>query len=183
LPLERLSAMDSEGSPSLDQWAMSLFSDEPKLLALAKRVSEATGAPILGGIAVFLHGYRRTTQDIDLYAEDPEQAAAALEGLGAKWDPGARQHVLDGVPIHLVTDKEVGGPPAETVELRGCRVVSLADLIRLKLESGLDRIARAKDLADVVELIRALELDKEFAAKLPKPLRKPFKRLVEAVRP
>jgi len=161
---------------------MSLFSDEPHLLDLARRVSAATGAPVLGGIAVFLHGYRRTTEDVDLFADDAERVAAALRELGAEWDAERREHRLDGVPIHIVTANDTGGPPAETVEITGVRLISLPDLVRIKLASGLGRVERAKDLADVVELIRAVPLDATFAARLPKEQRVAFRKLVDAVR-
>ena len=167
---------------ALDRIAMSLLSEDPELLKLARRVSRAARAPVLGGIAVFLHGYRRTTADIDLYAADPAAVGDALVGLGARWDAKKREFVLDGVPIHLVTDKETGGPPKETVERRGIRVVGLADLIRFKLESGLNRPARAQDVADVVALIREVPLDKRFAPRLPPSMRAAFKKLVDSVR-
>jgi hypothetical protein len=168
-------------SPTLDWWALSLLSSESELLELARRVATATGAPVLGGIAVFLHGYRRTTEDIDLQASDPNAVADALRGLGAEWDESNRQFVLDGVPIHLVTDAQTGGPAAEIVEIQGVPTVSLPDLIRFKLRSGLDRPQRAQDLADVVELIKRVPLSKAFAARLPRAQRAPFKQLVDAI--
>jgi len=161
---------------------MSLFTEDPELLKLTRRVTEATGAPALGGIAVFLHGYRRTTQGIDLYAANPDQTRAALEALGASWAPGSRGFVLEGVAIQLVTDRETGGPPEATETRQGVLVVSLADLVRTKLRSGLDNLNRARDLADVVELIRHVPLDKRFAARLPREQRPAFEKLVEAVR-
>jgi len=166
----------------LGRWAMSLFSDDPELLKLARRVSAATGAPIVGGIAVFLHGYRRTTEDIDVFAGDAPEVADALERLGARWDDSQREFVLEGVPIHLVTAADTGGPPRETIEIDEVRVVGLADLIRFKLRSGLRRPERAQDVADVIALIRTARLDKRFAARLPAPLRAGFKKLVDAVR-
>jgi hypothetical protein len=166
----------------LDRWAMSLFSEDPELLRLARRVCEATGAPVVGGIAVFLHGYRRTTEDIDLFVADAKAAADALERMGARWDDGPREFVLEGVPIHLVTEAQTGGPPQETTEIANVRVVGLADLVRFKLKSGLGRPDRAQDIADVLALIRTVPLDKRFAAKLPPPLRAGFKALVDAVR-
>ncbi|MBI4878555.1 MAG: hypothetical protein HY812_02705 [Planctomycetes bacterium] len=161
---------------------MSLLSDDPRLLILARQVTAATGAPVVGGIAVFLHGYRRTTADIDLLAAAPRETAAVLEKLGATWDEQHREHVLDGVPIHLVTLDQAGGPPQEIVRIQGVAAVSLRDLVRQKLRTGLDRPDRAQDLADVVELIRHVPLDKRFASRLPKTLRVPFKKLVDAVR-
>jgi predicted nucleotidyltransferase component of viral defense system len=86
------------------------------------------------------------------------------------------------VAIQLVTDRETGGPPEATETRQGVLVVSLADLVRTKLRSGLDNLNRARDLADVVELIRHVPLDKRFAARLPREQRPAFEKLVEAVR-
>ena len=61
-------------------------------------------------------------------------------------------------------------------------MVSLKDLIAIKLRYGLDHAGRAKDVADVQELIRAIPPDKRFAGKLPKELRASFKSMVDAVR-
>ncbi|MEW6746357.1 MAG: hypothetical protein AB1486_26750 [Planctomycetota bacterium] len=152
------------------------------MLRLARRLCEATGAPVLGGIAVFLHGYRRTTQDIDLYADDGSELARSLEALGAEWDAVHREYVVEGIPVHIVTAQETGGAPRNVNALRGIMTVSLPDLVTFKLRSGLDRLDRAQDLADVVELVRHVPLDKRFAARLPKELRTPFKKLVDAVR-
>jgi hypothetical protein len=169
-------------SVRLDRWAMSLFAEDPELLKLARRVTTATGAPVLGGIAVFLHGYRRTTEDIELYAADPAAVRTALEAIGARWVPEASELVLDGVSIQLVTDRETGGPPEVTEERQGVLVVSLADLVRTKLRAGLEDLNRARDVADVVELIRSVPLDKRFAARLPREQRSAFEKLVDAVR-
>jgi hypothetical protein len=166
---------------ALDRWAMSLFDEEPALLRLAARVTSATGAPAVGGIAVFLHGYRRTTEDIDLFAGDPAAVAEALRREGASWDTDRREHRLEGVAIHLVSADETA-PPAATARVQEVLVVSLPDLVRMKLETGLDRVERAKDLADVVELIRRVPLDGAFAARLPRAQRAAFRKLWRAVR-
>ena len=47
---------------------------------------------------------------------------------------------------------------------------------------GLDNLNRSKAVADVVELVRRVPLDKRFAAKLQKELRGVFKKIVDAVR-
>ena len=56
------------------------------------------------------------------------------------------------------------------------------EVVRWKLASGLDNLDRARDLADVVELIRRVPLDKTFAANVPKEHRAAFRKLVDAVR-
>src|SRR5205085_6414986 len=93
-----------------------------------------------------------------------------------------REHVLDNVPIHTVTPEDAGHAVEKTSLIDGVRVVSLKDLIVIKLRCGLDNLGRSKDVADVVELIRRIPLDKRFSAKLPSNLRAAFKKLVDAVR-
>lgn len=161
--------------------ALGLFGDKSILLETAAHLSAAGLGPVVGGVAVFLHGYRRTTSDIDLYCEDPAAAAAALLALGATWDADRREHLLDCIPIRLVTRAQTGDAPRKETEIQGVLVISLADLIRFKLRSGIGNIARSQDLADVVALIRAAGLDKSFAARLPSELRADYRKLVEAV--
>src|SRR5262245_61283033 len=91
--------------------ALSVFEKPSHLLEVARRAARATDRPVLGGVAVFLHGYERTTTDVDLFSDDPEMTAAALSGTGASWDRKGRQHVLDGVPVQIVTSEQTGGPP------------------------------------------------------------------------
>lgn len=164
-----------------DRMALSLFDAEPELLRLAKCVTDATGCPVVGGVAVFLHGYRRTTEDIDIYSADFKQTHDKLLAAGLKWDPKHREHVIEGVAVHMVGDDSLGGPPKRTSTIRGVKVVGLADIVRGKLTVGLEAMNRAKDIADVVELIRVIPMRKDFAPKLPKHLRAPFKALVEQV--
>lgn len=156
--------------------------DNDRILSVARSLAGRVDAPVLGGIAVYLHGYPRATADLDLYTPDRRVAAAQLEAAGAKWDAGRREHVVDGVPIHTVTPDDAGHVVEKISVIDGVRVVSLRDLIIIKLLCGLDNLGRSKDVADVVELIRRIPLDKRFAAKLPPDLRVTFKELVDAVR-
>ncbi len=61
------------------------------------------------------------------------------------------------------------------------RIVSLADLINLKLSSGTRSVLRSQDIADVIGLIRANQLSNSFVPKIAKPFRKDFLKLVDAV--
>ena len=137
---------------------------------------------MLGGIAVILHGYPRTTTDLDLYTSDRKVTDVQLRAAGARWDTGRREHLLDDVRIHTVTPSDAGHVVEKTSVLDGVRIVSLKDLIAIKLRCGLNNLNCAKDLGDVVELIRRVPLDKRFAGKLPPDLRADFKKFVDAVR-
>ena len=156
--------------------------DNDRILSVARSLRDRVQAPVLGGIAVYLHGYPRATADLDLYALDRSLTASQLEAAGAKWDSTRREHVLDAVPIHTVTPEDAKHIVERTSTLDGVRVVSLKDLIAIKMLCGLGNVRRTKDVADVVELICRVPLDKRFAAKLPSNLRAAFKKLVDAVR-
>jgi hypothetical protein len=156
--------------------------DNTRILDVARSLRDQVDAPVLGGIAVFLHGYLRTTGDLDLYTADRRRTAEQLEAAGAKWSSTRREHLMEGVRIHTVTPEDAGHKVERVSIIEGVRVVSLKDLIAIKLICGLKNVDRAKDLGDVQELIRAIPLDKRFAGKLPPALRSSFKSLVEAIR-
>jgi len=62
----------------------------------------------------------------------------------------------------------VSFPDPASAAVRGSRValLPLPKLIELKLASGMSAPHRLKDLADVIELVRAASLPKELAAAL-----------------
>ena len=107
---------------------------------------------------------------------------AQLEATGARWSRARREHVLDHVRIHTATPEDAGVTIEKTSIIDGIRVVTLTDLIAIKLLCGLRQPARGRDIGDVQELIRAIPLDKRFAAKLPKSIRPEFKAMVDVVR-
>ena len=151
------------------------------LLEVAKRVTEVAKVPVVGGIAALLHGCGRTTRDIDVYTDDFWATHQKLESAGFLWNSERREHTAQGIPIHMVGADQLGGVPNKQSTIKGVRVISLADLVRAKLTSGLESPRRAKDIADVLELIRVVPLKKDFAAKLPTRLRGTFKRFVDEV--
>jgi hypothetical protein len=156
--------------------------DNSRILEVARSIRDQVDAPVLGGIAVYLHGYPRSTVDLDLYTADRRVTAAQLLAAGAKWNAAPREHVLNDVRIHTVTPEDARHVVEKTSIIDGVRVVSLKDLIAIKLICGLNNTGRSKDIGDVEELIRAIPLDKRFAGKLPTALRAPFKTLVDGVR-
>lgn len=152
-----------------------------EMLALAKRVTEATGDPVVGGIAVLLHGGGRHTRDIDIYSSDFWKTHEKLEAAGIFWNKDRREHIIADVPVHLVAQDSLGGEPARISVIKGVKVIGLADVVRTKLTVGLEHIGRSKHIAHTIDLIERVPLDKTFAAKLPTHLRKPFKTLVDQV--
>lgn len=147
---------------------------------VALRESNVHGA-VIGGVAVVLHGYVRTTSDVDVYVSDLAAAGKALRARGFAFRRKDRSFIQAEVPIHLVTDSTAVAPsrPFETIE--DVVTVSLADLINMKLRSGTEKLTRAIDLADVIGLIRCRELTAEFARELDKDLRPTFRKLARAV--
>jgi hypothetical protein len=138
---------------------------------------------IIGGVAVVLHGYVRTTRDVDVAIRGPlDSCKEAFEDAGLTFDAKKREFDCDGVPVHLVPEEMARLSDADFIQIEGVQTVPLAELISIKLRSGLSSRARAMDLGDVVGLIRAHSLGNSFATKLDRAVRKEFKKLVEAVR-
>jgi hypothetical protein len=151
-------------------------------LRAGTRIVGINGA-VIGGVAIVLHGYVRTTVDVDVFLpERADEFAAALRAEGFRFDRSRREFVKGGVPVHIVTLDQIGTSPARQKEIERVRTVSLADLIGMKLRSGTKSVLRAIDLADVIGLIRSQHLDSRFAARIDKAVRPEFKKLVRAVR-
>lgn len=153
---------------------------------------------LLGGMALVFHGYRRLTEDVDLLLtrDGLSQFQEQLEGRGyVKAWTGAQKTFKDsvtGIRVEIITTGEFPGdgkpkpvdfpdPQAVAVELGGIKVVQLKTLIELKLASGLSASDRLKDLADVQELIRVLDLDREIANVLDASVQQEYLRLWSAV--
>lgn len=171
---------------SIRQEALLLLEGRGAILDTAREVSALLRAQkiegaVIGGIAVVLHGYVRTTVDIDVFTEQSQRLAAALEAHGFVFEADQRQFVKSGVPVHLVTIDEIKVPPRKLEERNGIRTVSLADLINMKLRTGTTDPLRAKDLADVIGLIEANRLSGDFAPRISGDLRPEFRKLVRAV--
>jgi hypothetical protein len=150
------------------------------------------------GMALFVHGYQRFTDDIDLLvtSEGLKRIHAELEGRGYLPPFAGSKSLRDtenGVKIEfLVTGgfpgdgkpKPVAFPdPAHaSTRIHDLQCLTLEALIELKLASGMTNVARAHDLGDVIALIRERKLDAAFAPKLNPYVRPKFLELVEAVR-
>ena len=142
---------------------------------------------IAGGMALFFHGFRRFTEDIDILVtrEGLDRIRRKLEGLGYVPVFSGSRNLRDadsGVRIEFLVTGEYPGdgkpkpvafpdPIEASIEKEGIRLLSLPKLIELKLASGMTEAARLRDLADVQELIRILRLRADFAEQL-----KPFVR-------
>jgi hypothetical protein len=148
---------------------------------------------VVGGLALFRHGYRRTTDDVDLLvtSSDLRKIHEHLDGLGYIPPFKNSKHLRDveeGVRIEFLTTGDFPGdgkpkevafpdPAIASTEADGIRYLNLIPLIELKLASGLSATHRRKDLVDVQELIKALTLPKDFAEKLRKSVAGEYSRL------
>lgn len=130
------------------------------MLELARRVTKTTDAPVVGALAVALHDWRRFTGDIDIYSADFWATHQRLEAAGIMWDSDHREHVIDGVAVQMAGDDSLGGSPTRVSTIEGVKVIGLADLIRGKLAVDLEVLKRAKDIVEVLELIRLIPLKK-----------------------
>ena len=150
-------------------------------LARIVRRLEERGIPyaIAGGMALFLHGYRRFTEDVDILVtrEGLQRIHTELTGLGYLRPFEKSKNLRDtesGVKIEFLVagdypgdgkSKSIAFPdPLSAAEVRnGVRVLGIAQLISLKIASGLTGAGRSKDLADVEELIKTLSLPESFS--------------------
>ena len=107
--------------------------DNTRIIEVARSIRDLVDAPVLGGLAVYLHGVARSTIDLDLYTLDRRHTADQLEAAGARWDVENREHILDGVRIHTVTPDDAKHTVGRISIIDGVRVVSLKDLIAIKL--------------------------------------------------
>jgi len=160
---------------------------------------EALGIPyaIVGGMANYKYGNPRMTEDVDLLvtSEDLKVIHEKLEGLGYIPPFTGSKHLRDTVTNTKVEFLTTGGFPGDGKPkpvafphpadcshiIDGIRYITLPSLIELKLASGMSNITRAKDIGDVVELIRANQLDEPFAGKLNPYVREKYLELYRAL--
>lgn len=151
---------------------------------------------VVGGMAMFAHGFRRFTEDVDLLVTRDAMTTIVerLEGLGYVQPVGTSTKLRDtitGVRIEFLIAGGFPGdgkpkpvsfpdPSAVSVELQGIHYVGLPTLVELKLASG-TAAHRAKDLGDVQELIRVLSLPRSFSEQLNPFVRDKFHELWDGV--
>jgi hypothetical protein len=132
---------------------------------------------VVGGMAVFAQGYRRTTDDLDILLTPEGFEAFRRLFVPKNYEPMPRRQKRFRDPVTGVTfDVLVTGlfpgtgkpgpiaypdPAAVSETIEKIRVIDLPTLIQLKLAAR-----RYQDFADVVNLIRVHNLDESFQAKL-----------------
>lgn len=152
---------------------------------------------VVGGMSLFLHGFRRFTEDVDVLVNADGLKAIHEKLVGLGYVPlyqGSKnlRDVARGVRIEfLVTGgfpgdgkpKPIAFPdPAECfVDKAGIRCIPLTKLLELKLASGMSNAGRLRDLADAQELIRHLNLPLELAEQLDSSVRDKYAELWSGV--
>lgn len=170
------------------------------LRRIAQRLDDL-GIPyaVGGGMAVFMHGFRRFTEDLDILVtrESLKLIHQHLDGRGYMPPFSGSKNLRDaelGVKIEfLVTGAFPGDgrpkpvwfpdPAAVLVEDAGIKYLKLATLVELKIASGMTNTERMKDLSDVQELIKARALTADFADELHPYVRDKYRELWTASRP
>jgi hypothetical protein len=169
------------------------------LRKITRRLDEL-GIPyaVVGGMALFFHGYRRFTEDVDILVtrEGLKEVHERLEGLGYVPPFTGSKHLRDaetGVKVEFLTTGDFPGdgkpkpvafpnPEEARVVVEGMQLLQLPRIVELKLASGMTNVGRLKDLADVQEMIRVLQLPEELAEQLNPFVRDKYRELWAAVR-
>lgn len=178
--------LDADLSWALEEGSMHFEQQSAVHKALQKithRLDEL-GVPyaLVGGMALFFHGVRRFTEDVDILVTPAglEQIHERLTGLGYVPRFTGSKHLRDaelGVRIEfLVTGQYPGDglpkpiafpdPITAAMEIDGISVLALPRLLELKLASGMTGAGRLRDLADVESMIQLLHLCRELAEQL-----------------
>jgi hypothetical protein len=137
---------------------------------------------IVGGMALFHYGVRRFTEDVDILVtkQDLKKIHDELAGRGYLPPHRHSRHLRDtelGVRIEFLTTGDYPGdgkekpvafpdPAAQSSLSDGISYINLPKLIELKLASGMTNAGRLRDLADVLEIIKLLNLPAEFGQQL-----------------
>jgi hypothetical protein len=151
---------------------------------------------VIGAMALTEWGFQRVTVDVDLLmtAEGLAALKKAILGLGyVEKFPGSRslRDVETGVTIDVVLAGGYPGdgkpkpvvfpdPATTSVQRNQLAVLPLPKLVELKLASGISAPHRLKDLADVLEVIRALGLPRELGHELDPWVRDKYDELWQA---
>jgi len=127
---------------------------------------------VCGGFAVQEYGYARFTGDVDLIVPNVSEAREKLLISGFKENPGSSMTVTDRrtkAEVDLLPGGNKVGPgplnlPIPTVVSEEPQFLTLEELLEIKLSSYMGTpTGRARDLGDVVELIKINSLPRDFA--------------------
>jgi hypothetical protein len=172
-----------EGVDFAGRFFMGQSQVDKALFQLAERLdAEHIPYAIIGAMALNAYGYRRVTEDVGVLLTADGLARFKERYLGRGYlerFPGSKglRDTDNSVAIDVVLTgdfpgdgkpKPVAFPDPKECAEQGAKValVPLTTLVELKLASGMTAPHRLKDLADVLELIRARDLPTSFEADL-----------------
>lgn len=137
---------------------------------------------VAGGMALFAHGFRRFTEDVNILVtrEGLRQIHKVLEGSGYRPPFLGSRNLRDtetGVRIEFLVTGDFPGdgrpktipfpePQTVTTDIGSIKYLNLPALLELKLAAGMTNPDRFKDLVDVQELIRLLHLPQNYTERL-----------------
>ncbi len=137
---------------------------------------------VVGGMALFHYGLRRFTEDVDILVTRADLITIhdKLEGLGYVVPHKHKKQLREAeygvrIDFNLTGDFPGDGKPkpvafpdprAVSAEFKGVRYLTLPKLVELKLASGMTNRDRGKDIIDVYELIKVLDIPTEFVGEL-----------------
>jgi hypothetical protein len=162
--------------------------------AIATRLADAgVDYAIAGAIALGEHGFKRLTVDVDVLIRREGLDRFKGEWLGRGYvevRPGGKavRDTINNVRIDFLIAGDFPGdgkpkpvafpdPAAAAVAGERYRIVSLDRLVEMKLASGMTAPHRLQDLADVLRLIVAAGLPREFGARLDPYVRDKYEEL------
>jgi hypothetical protein len=189
------------GDAAMRQLGRFFMGDDPVHVTLhrfAGRLEELqVPYAVAGGMALNAHGFRRATLDVDVLVtpQGMQRIHQELEGLGYIVPFKGSRNLRDAsttVRIEFLVTGQFPGdgkpkpvmfpdPSKVAVEIEGIRYVALSTLIELKLASGMTNPGRLRDLADVQELIRTLNLPQDYQEQLDPYVRGKFAELWQGV--
>jgi hypothetical protein len=151
---------------------------------------------VLGAIALTEYGYERFTVDVDVLLTREGLALFKQRWLGRGYvevvagGKGVRDTQNNvGVDFLIAGDYPGDGKPkpirfpdpsSSTLVGEQIRVLPIERFVELKLASGMSAPSRLKDLADILELIKAVKPPADFADRLDESVRPKFQELWQA---
>jgi hypothetical protein len=174
------------------------FMGDADVQRAAKRIAATLGQMqiayvICGALAVTAYGHVRLTQDVDVLLTPDGLRRFRETWLGKGWVerfPGSKgmRDAEHNVKIDILLTGDYPGdgkpkpvrfpdPAAVAVDIGGTATIALPKLIELKLASGMTAPDRPRDLDDVIQLVRANALPRDFAESLDPWVRAKFDEL------
>ena len=164
---------------------------------IARRLTEmGVDYAIAGALCLAAHGVVRATEDVDvlLTRDGLERFKESWLGRGyVDLRPGGKavRDTVNGVKVDFLVAGDYPGDgkpkpvrfpePSEAATDAGrFRVVSLPRFVEMKLASGMTAPHRLQDLADVLRLVAATKLPREFGASLDPYVRAKYEELWQA---